>query len=110
MDQLCQQRRSLHRKELPATDPGRRRRIVGIDTLAYTVSILSLLSTADQVRIVWVEHNTSGVSFLSWAFYTMSALVWFVYGIVHKDKVLIITNFLWAAFALAIVIGVGAYK
>ena len=33
-----------------------------------------------------------------------------VYGLVHKDKVLIITNFLWVAFALAVVIGVLVYK
>jgi len=29
---------------------------------------------------------------------------------VHKDKVLIVTNFLWVAFALAVVIGVVMYK
>jgi uncharacterized protein with PQ loop repeat len=110
MDQLCQQRQSIRRKELPSTDARRRRLVLGIDALAYTVSILSLLFTADQVRIIWVEHNASGVSFLSWAFYTVSASVWFVYGLLHKDKVLIITNFLWAAFALAIVIGVVAFK
>jgi uncharacterized protein with PQ loop repeat len=110
MDQLCQQRQSLRRKELRSTDTRPGRLVLGIDALAYIVSVLSLLFTADQVRIIWVDHDAGGVSFLSWTFYTISAFVWFVYGILHKDKVLMITNFLWAAFALAIVIGVVVYK
>jgi Sugar efflux transporter for intercellular exchange len=40
----------------------------------------------------------------------ISAFVWLVYGLVHKDKVLIIINFLWVAFAFTVVIGVVVYK
>jgi len=110
MDQLCQQRHSLRRKELPSTDARPSGLVSGIDVLAYIVSFLSLLFTADQIRIIWAEHDARGVSFLSWLFYAISAFVWLGYGLVHKDKVLIITNFLWAAFALAVVIGVMVYK
>jgi len=110
MDQICQQRRSLRRKELPAADAKPSGIVTGIDALAYIVSILSLLLTADQVRIIWVAHDARGVSFLSWLFYAISAFVWLVYGLVHKDKVLIVTNFLWVAFALAVVIGIVMYK
>jgi uncharacterized protein with PQ loop repeat len=109
MDQLCQQRHSLRRKELRYTDARARGIVSGIDTLAYIVSILSLLFTGDQIRIIWFEHRAGGVSVLSWLFYTISAFVWLVYGLVHKDKALIITNFLWVAFALAVVIGVVVY-
>jgi len=110
MDQLCQQRHSLRRKELPPTGAKPTAGVSGIDALAYIVSILSLLFTADQIRIIWAEHDARGVSFLSWLFYAIAAFVWFVYGMVHKDRVLIITNFLWVAFALAVVIGVVVYK
>ena len=110
MDQLCQQRHSLRRKELRSTDARGRGIVSSIDTLAYIVSILSLLFTADQIRIIWVEHDARGVSFLSWLFYATSAFVWLVYGSVHKDNVLIITNILWVAFALTVVIGVVVYK
>jgi len=69
-----------------------------------------LLFTVDQVRIIWVEHHPSGVSFLSWAIYTVSAFVWFIYGIVHKDKVILTTNLMWFAFSLLVVIGVVVYS
>jgi uncharacterized protein with PQ loop repeat len=84
--------------------------VFSIDVLAYIVSILSLLFTIDQVRIIWVEHRPSGVSFLAWAFYTISAFIWFLYGVIHKDKVIVTTNFLWFVFSLLVVIGVVAYS
>ena len=86
MDQLCQQRHSLRRKELRSTDARGRGIVSSIDTLAYIVSILSLLFTADQIRINWIKHDAGGVSFLSWLFYAISAFVWLVYGLVHKDS------------------------
>lgn len=79
---------------------------LSVDTLAYFVSLLSLVFTLDQVRIVWVEHEVSGISLLSWVFYTISAFVWFYYGVVHKDKVLVVTNVLWTVFSLFVVVGI----
>jgi len=84
--------------------------VFSVDALAYIVSILSLLFTVDQVRIIWVEHQSSGVSLLSWGFYAISALVWFIYGLIHKDRVIVNTNFLWFAFSLLVVIGVVVYS
>lgn len=81
-----------------------------VDVLAYVVSILSLLFTLDQVQLIWVEKNAGGVSFLAWTFYTISALVWFLYGIVYKDRVLITTNFLWIIFSFFIVVGIIIYR
>ena len=108
--QLGQRHQSLRRSELPTNNAKLRQRAFRIDVLAYIVSILSLLFTLDQVRIIWIEHHPGGVSFLSWAFYTVSALVWFIYGVVHKDKVILTTNLLWFAFSLLVVIGVVVYS
>jgi uncharacterized protein with PQ loop repeat len=84
----------------------KRRLVIGVDALAYAVSFLSLLFTLDQIRIVWIDRNVSGVSLLSWAFYAASAFVWLCYGLIHKDKVIAITNLLWVAFSLFVVVGV----
>jgi uncharacterized protein with PQ loop repeat len=105
-----QHHQSLRRRGLLATRARPRRLVFSIDTLAYIVSTLSLLSTVDQIRIIWFEHDANGVSFLSWMFYTLSALVWLIYGVVHKDRVLIITNSLWVVFSLVIVVGIGIYS
>lgn len=106
---LGHRHQSLRRRGLLATLAKPKQLVYSIDTLAYVVSILSLLFTVDQVRIIWIEHNASGVSFLSWVFYTVSALVWLFYGIIHTDRVITITNFLWVTFSFFIVIGVIMY-
>jgi uncharacterized protein with PQ loop repeat len=80
-----------------------------MDTLAYTASFLSLLLTLDQVRIIWIAHNVSGVSLLAWAAYTLSSAVWLAYGYMHRDRVLIITSFLWIIFNGLVVVGALLY-
>lgn len=106
---LGQRHQSLRRKGLITAATRSKSLLKSVDALAYIVSILSLLFTIDQVRIIWFEHNASGVSFLSWTFYTISAFVWLCYGLLHKDKVITITNLLWVAFSLFIVVGIVMY-
>lgn len=84
--------------------------IYGVDSLAYIASLLSLFFTIDQIRVIWVQHDARGVSFLSWLFYTISSVVWFFYGIVHKDKAIIIINFIWFFFSLFILAGIALYS
>ncbi len=101
-----------HRHPKRKHEPLRKRlhALYGIDALAYLVSLLSLFFTLDQVRIIWVEQNADGVSLISWVFYTLSSIIWLVYGIAHKDRVLIITNFLWVLFSICVVAGVALYQ
>ena len=80
-----------------------------MDTLAYTASGFSLLFTLDQVRIIWIAHNVDGVSLLAWAAYTLSSSVWLAYGYMHRDRVLIITSFLWIIFKGLVVLGAIIY-
>ncbi len=81
-----------------------------VDILAYAVSFLSLAFTFDQVRIIWLGNNVSGISLLSWIFYTLSACVWFFYGCIHKDKVITVTNFVWVVFSVLIVVGIFLHR
>ncbi len=81
-----------------------------VDMLAYTASTLSLIFTLDQGRIIWATHSAGSVSLLSWFFYTISASVWLLYGYIHKDRVLMITNTAWVAFSLFVLVGVIVYQ
>jgi uncharacterized protein with PQ loop repeat len=97
---------SLRRKGI-IKSPARNPRLVrAIDILAFTASMLSLLFTTDQVRLIWIEHDTSGVSALAWAFYTCSSSVWFFYGYIHRDRVIFTTNMLWILMNGLVVVGI----
>lgn len=80
-----------------------------LDMLVYAVSITGMVVTLDQVRLIWIDHNTAGVSLITWAFYTVSACVWTGYGYIHKDKVLIFTNALWIVVNGLVAFGVMIY-
>lgn len=106
---IGQRHQSLRRKGELSTESRSKRLVSGVDILVYVVSILSLIFTIDQVRIIWIEHNASGVSLLSWLFYALSAVVWLLYGYIHKDRIIIILNALWVACDFIVVVGVIIY-
>lgn len=80
-----------------------------VDIAVYVMSGLALLLTTDQARIVWIDHNASGISIPAWSCYLLADLVWMLYGWVHKDRVILILNFLWVLMYLLIVVGAIMY-
>lgn len=81
-----------------------------IDTAAYIASFMSLAFSTDQARIIWVDHNAAGVSFLMWAMSTISSVIWYFYGVVHKDKIITVVNAIWIVLSLVILAGVVLYS
>lgn len=84
--------------------------IYATDALVYIVAIISMLCTLDQAWIIWVQHNAAGVSFLTWALYTVAAVAWLFYGFVHRERAIILTNFIWILINLSIVVGLVVYQ
>lgn len=93
------------RKEYPHQDRLKR----FIDKTIYFVVGFGILMTIPQITKIWVERTASGVSEISWIAYTISASFWLVYGIVHKDKPIIITNSIWIMLDILIIVGVVFY-
>ena len=94
----------LHKRK-----PGKDKYKAKVDKLVYAVSILVLALTIPQIYNIWFGKNAAGVSIISWGAYTLSAAVWTFYGIIHKDKPIIITSTVWILFDIAIVIGTLIY-
>jgi len=80
-----------------------------IDNLIYAVAVLAPIMTIPQILKIWVYQNAAGVSLISWASYLIFAFVWLSYGIIHKEKPIIITNILWIIMKIFIIIGVIKY-
>lgn len=77
-----------------------------IDDFVYFFSTISILMTLPQIFKIWVEHNASGVSGISWIAYLFGACFWTLYGIAHKDKLIITINTIWIFLNLSIVTGI----
>jgi uncharacterized protein with PQ loop repeat len=78
----------------------------GLERTLRMLSIVTMLMTVPQVFTVWVGHNASGVSLISWSAYLISACLWLVYGIQKNDKTIYLACVGWILLDAAIVIGV----
>jgi len=77
-----------------------------VDFIAYFVAILGPLIAIPQLWKIWSFQDATGVSILTWTGYMTGGIFWFTYGLLHKEKPLMIMNLLWLIFALFIVIGI----
>lgn len=77
-----------------------------MDWLIYAVAFLSPVMTLPQVAQIWVEKNVAGVSLVTWASYTVFAAFWLTYGLIHREKPIIVANILSGILNIIIVAGI----
>ena len=80
-----------------------------MDKTIYFVGIFGPLMTIPQLIKIFYEKNAVGVSAISWLGYSIAALFWISYGIMHKEKPIIFTYLLWFVLDIVIVIGALIY-
>jgi uncharacterized protein with PQ loop repeat len=85
--------------------PWEHRQTPGIDRLTVIVAIASPAMTLPQIYAIWFQDNT-GVSIVSWVAYLIAAVVWLIYGIYHKEKMIIFSNAVWIFLDVAIITGI----
>lgn len=80
-----------------------------IDKAVYFIGIFGVLIYIPQLTKIWIGKNVTGVSLVSWVGITIGSIIWFSYGIIHKQKPLIVVNFLLAVIQFIIVLGIYLY-
>lgn len=80
-------RKRIHQKHEHYPHPNKLKRV--LDKAVYAIGAFGLIMTIPQITIIWVEKNAAGVSAGAWFAYTIVAMFWLLYGIVHKEKPLI---------------------
>ena len=83
-------RKRIHKKKEPYPSPEKLKNI--IDKLVYASSVLLPLLNIIQILKIWTEKDASGVSIISWIGFCTFAFVWLTYGIIHKEKPIIMLN------------------
>ena len=94
-------RRDLHthKKRVTAT------LTILIDKGIYILGVLSVAANLPQLWDVWVSKNTSGVSLLSWTGFFVGSFFWFGYGLLHREKPIMVVNGLLIFVQAGIVLG-----
>ncbi len=80
-----------------------------LDKLVYIMGAFGLIMTIPQILKIWLDQNAAGVSVISWSAYLLSSIVWVAYGIVHKEKPIIVIYSMWIIMKLLIIIGTILY-
>ena len=102
-----QQRRRIYKKHEPMPHPNKLRRVY--DYFMYGVAILGPLSNLPQLFTIWTQKNAGEVSLGSWISYIFISLAWFGYGILHKEKPIIIMNIFLIITQALVVAGIIIY-
>lgn len=100
-------RKRIHQKHEPYPHPEKWKKFV--DKAIYAVAIFGPLMTLPQVIKIWVEKNAAGVSAITWTAYLLVAVFWLIYGIMHKEKPIIVMNSLWIFLEIFVVAGILIY-
>ena len=74
------------------------------------MSIFTMLMTVPQVLTIWVGHQASGVSVLSWSAYLLSAVLWFWFGLQQRDKNIYLPCVGWVVLDIAVIAGAIIYR
>lgn len=64
------------------------------------------LATIPQIVQIWSAKGASGVSLSTWFFYTLTSVIWLIYGIKTKDKPIIVSGILWVISQGLVVVGI----
>ncbi len=83
------QRKRTHIEHLESF-PSPKKWLKFLDQLIYLAGIAAPILVIPQAIEVWINKNADGVSILSWGGFTVSSIIWLIYGVAHKEKPLII--------------------
>lgn len=81
----------------------------GLDLLIYPVAIAAPLALLPQVIQVFKTQDASSLSLPTWLILGILNLVWLLYGFVHRDKPIMLTNAILAVLNFVIVAGIMLY-
>ncbi|MAE49208.1 hypothetical protein CMI48_00100 [Candidatus Pacearchaeota archaeon] len=80
-----------------------------LDKIIFAVAFIMPLMTLPQIYNIWILKDASGVSVVTWASFLFFALIWLSYGIVHREKPLIISYATWIVMHISVVVGAVLY-
>lgn len=81
-----------------------------LNAVIIVVATASPLITLPQLFDIYTKKNVTGVSPITWIAYVFTATIWFAYGIIHKERVIVINGALGIILASLISFGILIYS
>lgn len=74
-----------------------------IDRVTLVFAVIIPFITIPQILQLWNNKSSANVSLITWIAFLINAVVWLVYGVIHKDKLIIINSALWIILEFAVI-------
>ena len=75
------------------------------DKVMYLIAVLVPIAHIPQLVKIWYLKDASGISLISWTSFIVFSLFWLIYGILHKEKPIILMYFFLLLIQISIVYG-----
>lgn len=63
-----------------------------MDGSAYLMGAITVAVNIPQLIAVWTKPDITGVSLVSWTGFLLGSLFWLIYGLLHREKPIIVIN------------------
>jgi uncharacterized protein with PQ loop repeat len=74
------------------------------------VGLLGVAAIIPQIVKIWIQRETEGVAITTWVGFLISTIFWLAYGIIHKQKPIILTNTIALLAHSSIILGLFLFK
>jgi len=95
-------RKRIHQKH--EKFPSNNKKVRILDRIIYVAGVLGPIMTLPQIIKIYFFKDASGISLITYLLFAIFSGVWLIYGIVHREKPIIISNILWVIFDIIVVI------
>lgn len=80
-----------------------------LDKAVLIIAFLAPLIELPQLIEIYTKKSAENVSVITWSLFVVFGIPWLIYGIMHKEKPIIILYTLWIIVDAAIVSGILLY-
>jgi uncharacterized protein with PQ loop repeat len=81
-----------------------------VDEAIYVFAILGPAASIPQVYNAIILKEIEGLSLFTWFSWNLISCFWLIYGILHKDKPIIISSTLWILTQSIVIIAILLYS
>lgn len=81
-----------------------------LDKVVLALGVLGPVMALPQLELIYIEHQAAGVSVLSWTTWAFMNIPWVMYGVVHKERPIVVTYTLWFFINGLVAIGALLYS
>ena len=94
-----------HHEAYPSPD----KKIKFLDSVVLLLAFIMPLSILPQIIKMHATQSVGDISVLTFSLLLILAIPWIVYGMVHKEKVIILNNMTWVILHLTVIVSYFIY-